>query len=125
MSAKKKNKMPSTVIAEHQYFPETETLRIIYISGNVYDYLKVPADVYVEMKEVFSKGIFLNTRIKENISFRQYDEIYRLNLAQMFSRSAIPPLQNLLLLKYYFHSLGPLLLPPRTTHAAWLIDVKV
>lgn len=63
--------MPSTVIAKHQYFPETETLRIIYLSGKVYDYLKVTAEVYEEMKNAFSKGIFLNTRIKGKYEFRK------------------------------------------------------
>ncbi len=63
--------MPSTVIAKHHYDPQTETLRIIYISGKVYDYLKVPTEVYEEMKNAFSKGIFLNTRIKGFYKFRK------------------------------------------------------
>ena len=61
--------MPSTVIANRIYFTETETLRMIYLFGKVYDYLKVPAEIYEEMKNAFSKGIFLNTRIKGKYKF--------------------------------------------------------
>ena len=50
--------MPSAVIEKHIYHLETETLRIIYTSGNVYDYLKVPAEVYEEMKSALVKGFF-------------------------------------------------------------------
>ena len=50
--------MPSTVTAKHIYYPETETLRIIYVSGNVDDYLKLPAEVYEEMKSALVKGFF-------------------------------------------------------------------
>lgn len=56
--------MPSSVVAHMQYNPEAQTLRIIYTSGNIYDYKKVPAEVYEEMKNAFSKGTFLNERIK-------------------------------------------------------------
>ena len=63
--------MPSTVIAKHIYHPDTETLRIIYTSGNVYDYLKVPQEIYDEMLGAFSKGIFLNTRIKGKYEFEK------------------------------------------------------
>lgn len=59
--------MPSTVIAKHIYHPETETLRIIYISGNVYDYLNVPAEIYEEMKNAFSKGIFFKHEDKGEV----------------------------------------------------------
>ncbi|MFP3599036.1 KTSC domain-containing protein [Chryseobacterium sp. SIMBA_029] len=37
--------MPSSVVNQYLYFPDTEILRIIYQSGAVYDYLKVPADI--------------------------------------------------------------------------------
>ena len=50
--------------ANRIYFTETETLRFIYLFGKMCDYLKVPAEVYEKMKNAFSKGIFLNTRIQ-------------------------------------------------------------
>ena len=54
-----------------EYTPETETLRIIYQSGAVYDYIKVPAELFDEMKNTFSKGIFLNNRIKPLYDFEK------------------------------------------------------
>jgi hypothetical protein len=63
--------MPSTVIAKMDYYPETETLRIIYQSGSIYDYLEVPAELFEEMKKAFSKGTFLNTRIKGEFDYRK------------------------------------------------------
>ena len=41
-----------------QYDAQTHTLRIMYVSGIVYDYKDVPADVYEAMKISGSKGIF-------------------------------------------------------------------
>ncbi len=56
--------MPSTVISKFEYDVALERLRVTFISGLIYDYLKVPVSVYEEMKSSFSKGIFLNTHIK-------------------------------------------------------------
>jgi len=63
--------MPSTVIASFIYLPETQTLRITYVSGLVYDYKKVPEAVYKQMKEAASKGTFLNEHIKGNFEFEK------------------------------------------------------
>ena len=63
--------MPSSVIAKHGYNPDTEMLRITYVSGMIYDYLKVPKEVYLEMMTAFSKGTFLNERIKGNYDFKR------------------------------------------------------
>ena len=63
--------MPSTVIASYHYEPSTLKLRVVFLSGAVYDYLKVPQEVYDEMKASFSKGEFLNTRIKNQYSFKK------------------------------------------------------
>ena len=56
--------MPSSVVAAIRYDEKTSRLRIIFQSGSIYDYLKVPANVYNEMKTAFSKGEFLNKHIK-------------------------------------------------------------
>lgn len=58
--------MPSTVIKTYLYSPETEKLRIVYRSGAVYDYFKVSLELYEEFRTAFSKGVFLNKRIKPN-----------------------------------------------------------
>ncbi|MCF0055923.1 KTSC domain-containing protein [Dyadobacter sp. CY356] len=61
--------MPSSVVAKMIYDDEQETLRIIFVSGMVYDYKKVPLKVYEAMKASDSKGTFLNQYIKPNYDF--------------------------------------------------------
>ncbi|MCG2616887.1 KTSC domain-containing protein [Terrimonas sp. NA20] len=63
--------MPSTVIAAIKYNEPKEILRIVFVSGSVYDYLKVPADLYRAMISAKSKGTFLNNKIKGFYSFRK------------------------------------------------------
>jgi hypothetical protein len=65
--------MPSSVVAAMQYNAATSTLRIIYVSGDVYDYKNVPEKVYKEMKAYTSKGTFLNKRIKGNYDFEKIE----------------------------------------------------
>lgn len=66
--------MPSSVVAGFSYNSETLTLRITYVSGLVYDYLKVPERVYKEMKAYQSKGSFLNHYIKGKYKFRKVED---------------------------------------------------
>ena len=63
--------MPSSVIRSYQYDPDLQRLRITYISGAVYDYTGVPADVYTAMKAFQSKGTFLNRQIKGRYPFKR------------------------------------------------------
>lgn len=56
------------------YNEETETLRIVYVSGMVYDYKNVPWEVYQAMKTSGSKGTFLNKHIKGNFEFEKVDD---------------------------------------------------
>ena len=63
--------MPSSVVSAIKYDANTYTLRVIYVSGSVYDYKDVPEKVYREMKEAFSKGEFLNKHIKPNYEFEK------------------------------------------------------
>ena len=63
--------MPSTVIATMHYDPSSETLRIVFVSGMVYDYQNVPVEIYQEMKKSGSKGTYLNTHIKGNYEFKK------------------------------------------------------
>lgn len=65
--------MPSSVVDTYLYFPETEILRIIYQSGAVYDYLKVPAEIVERFKTTQSKGQFLNYIIKPKFKYRKVD----------------------------------------------------
>lgn len=63
--------MPSSVVAAVRYDASSSTLRVIYVSGSVYDYKDVPEKVYKEMKAAFSKGEFLNKHIKPNYTFEK------------------------------------------------------
>jgi hypothetical protein len=63
--------MPSSVVAAIRYDVPTSTLRVVYVSGNVYDYKKVPENVYKEMKAASSKGEYLNKNIKPNYEFEK------------------------------------------------------
>ncbi|MFC3829029.1 MULTISPECIES: KTSC domain-containing protein [Niastella] len=63
--------MPSSVVAHMNYYPETSTLRVTYTSGEIYDYLKVPAAIYDAMKQSWSKGKYLNTVIKGRFQYKK------------------------------------------------------
>lgn len=63
--------MPSSVISAIRYNSDTATLRIIFVSGMVYDYKNVPEDIYKEMKSSESKGAYLNLHIKGYYTFEK------------------------------------------------------
>jgi hypothetical protein len=63
--------MPSSVVKAIKYDAPSHTLRIVYVSGNIYDYKKVPEKIYEKMRAAGSKGEFLNTKIKGHYSFQK------------------------------------------------------
>jgi len=63
--------MPSSVVASMTYDPVSSTLRVRFVSGMVYDYKKVPEEVFKKMKSASSKGTFLNQHIKGNYEFEK------------------------------------------------------
>jgi hypothetical protein len=63
--------MPSSVVASMSYNPLSSTLRVIFVSGMIYDYLKVPDKVYQSMKAATSKGSYLNRHIKGNYEYKK------------------------------------------------------
>ena len=63
--------MPSSVVAAIKYDAHSSTLRVIYVSGSVYDYKNVPETVYTAMKISSSKGEFLNKEIKPKYEFEK------------------------------------------------------
>ena len=63
--------MPSSVIAEMKYDPVQSTLRVQFVSGLIYEYQKVPLEVFQAMRKAFSKGTFLNQYIKGNYEFKK------------------------------------------------------
>ena len=66
--------MPSSVVSAIRYYPDTSVLRIIFVSGLVYDYEKVPEKVYKKMKVATSKGTFLNHHIKGQYEYKKVSE---------------------------------------------------
>jgi hypothetical protein len=66
--------MPSSVVAEIKYDTCSRTLRIIYVSGMMYDYKNVPEQIYTALKTAFSKGTFLNKYIKGRYEFEKIEE---------------------------------------------------
>jgi KTSC domain-containing protein len=56
--------MPSTVISQYSYDPAKQVLRVVFVSGLIYNYKNVPQEVYNEMKMSISKGTYLNKHIK-------------------------------------------------------------
>jgi hypothetical protein len=63
--------MPSSVVSSMHYDPGSSTLRIIYVSGEVYDYMRVPESIYKAMKSSGSKGTYLNKYIKGRYEFKK------------------------------------------------------
>lgn len=63
--------MPSSVVNNMSYDPESSTLRIVYVSGIAYDYKNVPEKVYKAMRAATSKGTFLNRFIKGHYPFKK------------------------------------------------------
>ena len=63
--------MPSSVVANFNYDAARSVLRVFFVSGSIYDYFRVPEDVYEEMKQSGSKGTFLNLRIKGAYPFKK------------------------------------------------------
>jgi len=53
------------------YYADTRTLRIIYVSGMIYDYKEVPEAVYLAMKSSGSKGTYLNKHVKGHYAFEK------------------------------------------------------
>jgi hypothetical protein len=66
--------MPSSVVAAIKYDATSSTLRVIYVSGTVYDYKNVPEEVYVAMKTSFSKGTFLNQHVKGKYEYEKIND---------------------------------------------------
>lgn len=63
--------MPSSVIKSMYYDAARAALRIVFVSGVIYEYRNVPEHVYESMKSSASKGAYLNTFIKNNFEFKK------------------------------------------------------
>ena len=63
--------MPSSVIAKIDYEAEHARLTVTFMTGRVYQYLMVPADVVTAFKAAASKGNFFNSRIRDHYPCRE------------------------------------------------------
>jgi KTSC domain len=63
--------MPSTVIRAFAYDSETRELTVTFVTGRIYAYLAVPADVYDDFATAFSKGTFFNKHIRDAYEYRE------------------------------------------------------
>lgn len=65
--------MPSSVVKSFSYDALKHRLRVVFVSGLVYEYKDVPEDVYTAMRAYRSKGTYLNTVIKGNYDFERIE----------------------------------------------------
>jgi lysyl-tRNA synthetase class 2 len=57
--------MPSSVIRHFAYDPKRRSLDVEFVSGRLYRYTGVPADLAEAFRAAFSKGRFFNARIRD------------------------------------------------------------
>ncbi len=60
--------MPSTVIKAFAYDPEGQVLTLTFVSGRVYAYQDVPADIAEGLRLAFAKGEYFNTAIRDRFT---------------------------------------------------------
>jgi hypothetical protein len=63
--------MPSTVIRRFAYDHSTAELWVEFVTGRRYVYSDVPASVADTLGSAFSKGIYFNSRIRDNFPYRE------------------------------------------------------
>jgi hypothetical protein len=63
--------MPSSVIADMNYSAASKQLRIVFVSGLVYVYKKVPLALYEQMKAAFSKGYFSTSTLRVSLNLNR------------------------------------------------------
>ena len=61
--------MPSTVIRSIEYDAAGAVLRVMFVTGSVYEYYEVPQEVYEQFKSFREKGVFYNGQIKGKYRF--------------------------------------------------------
>ena len=63
--------MPSSVIRRFVYDEMEHQLWVEFTTGRKYVYSNVPQDVAGAFRSAFSKGIYFNTRIRDQFPFRE------------------------------------------------------
>ena len=63
--------MPSTVIRRFVYDQTAGNLWVEFTTGRKYVYSGVPEEVAEAFRSAFAKGIYFNTRIRDNFPYRE------------------------------------------------------
>lgn len=63
--------MPSTVIRRFVYDQSEHALWVEFTTGRRYVYSDVPEEVASAFRSAFSKGIYFNTRIRDQFPYRE------------------------------------------------------
>jgi lysyl-tRNA synthetase class 2 len=63
--------MPSTVIRNHKYDPETQELEVIFTTGRRYIYHDVPQQAVDAFRAAFSKGRHFNAHIRDAYDYSE------------------------------------------------------
>lgn len=63
--------MPSSAIANVDYDRKAERLTVTFVTGRIYEYFEVPAEVAAAFRSAFSKGTFFNGYIRDRYDFRE------------------------------------------------------
>lgn len=62
--------MPSTVIRRFSYDEPHRTLRVTFLSGDVYEYDGVPPEVEAAFRAAYSKGRYSGPHIRDRYPYR-------------------------------------------------------
>jgi len=65
--------MPSSVIRRFSYDEPKRRLRIVFTSGDVYDYEGVPSQLVADFRAAFSKGQFFGPNIRDRFPCRRVE----------------------------------------------------
>lgn len=65
--------MPSSVIRDIRFDTRSANLDVEFVSGRIYRYRGVPADVVARFRAALSKGQFFNRHIRDNFRFVELD----------------------------------------------------
>lgn len=68
--------MPSSVIRFFRYAPDTRELKVTFVSGRLYVYEDVPAEVATAFRDARSKGTFFNREIRDRYTYRDITHEY-------------------------------------------------
>jgi hypothetical protein len=60
----------SSVLAATEYFPNLQTLDVVFTSAEIYRYSTVPVPLYQDLLDADSKGTFFNAHIRNQFPFQ-------------------------------------------------------